>query len=187
MGGMTDILMKTALTCLLLAVGLSACHRPSGPPLEVVPHVDLKRYTGTWYEIARYPNRFQKDCYGSKATYTLSDDGKISVLNECFAGSPRGKLRQAKGKARVVDPETNARLKVTFFWPFSGDYWIIELGEDYEFAVIGHPNRKYLWILSREKTMDDDQYTGILRRLETVHGYDVSKIIKTSELQETQP
>ena len=96
-------------------------------PLPVVPYVDLKRYTGTWYEIARYPHRFQEGCVGSKATYTLRDDGKISVLNECYDKTFTGKIRSAKGKAWVVDKKTNAKLKVSFFWPFSGDYWIIDL------------------------------------------------------------
>ncbi|UCG79438.1 MAG: lipocalin family protein [Nitrospirota bacterium] len=161
-----------------------SCKKNGGPimsALEVVKHVDLDRYTGTWYEIARYPNSFQKDCYESRATYSLRDDGKISVLNECYKGSRQGKLRSAKGKAWVVDKETNARLKVSFFWPFSGDYWIIELEENYQYVVIGHPERKYLWILSRQKTMGDDLYNAILSRLGSVHKYDISRIMRTSE------
>jgi len=86
---------------------------------------------------------------GSKATYTLRDDGNISVLNECYDETFDGKIRSAKGKAWVVDKETNARLKVSFFWPFAGDYWIVDLAKNYEYAAIGHPTRKYLWILSR--------------------------------------
>lgn len=179
--------MIACMPYLLLAACTPMVERQSEPPLQVVPYVDLKRYTGTWYEIARYPNRFQKNCFGSRATYRLRDDGRISVLNECFEGSPLGESRQAKGTARIVDPATNARLKVSFFWPFSGDYWIIELGENYEYAVVGHPDRTYLWILSREKTMDDEQYHAIVRRLETVHHFDVSKLIRTSTQQEKQP
>jgi len=147
------------------------------PPLQVVPYVDLNRYTGVWYEIARYPHRFQAGCVESRATYTLRDDGKISVLNECNEESDRSKVRSAKGKAWVVDTATNAKLKVSFFWPFSGDYWIIDLGNDYEYAVIGHPGRKYLWILSRTKKMDESVYEGILTRLKQQH-YDTSKLIK---------
>ena len=143
--------------------------------LKTVSHVDLNRYLGVWYEIARYPNRFQKGCLGSRATYSLRPDGKISVLNECF-DETTNKLRKAEGKAWVVDKTTNAKLKVSFFWPFSGHYWIIELGKDYEYAVIGHPDREYLWILSRNEEMQDDLYKEILSRL-AKHGYDTSRLI----------
>lgn len=115
---------------------------------------------------------------GSKATYTLMDGGKVSVLNECYDGSFSGKLRSAKGKAWVVDKETNAKLTVSFFWFFAGDYWIIDLGGDYEYAVIGHPKRKYLWILSRTKEMDEAVFKGILSLLRDKQ-YDTSKLIKT--------
>jgi apolipoprotein D and lipocalin family protein len=147
-------------------------------PLSTVSHVDLTRYMGAWYEIARYPNGFQKGCVGSKATYTLLDNGKVSVLNECYDGSFSGELRSAKGKAWVVDKETNAKLKVSFFLFFAGDYWIIDLGKDYEYAVVGHPKRKYLWILSRTKEMDEVVYDRILSRLRDMK-YDISKLIKT--------
>jgi apolipoprotein D and lipocalin family protein len=146
--------------------------------LQVVSSVDLKRYIGEWYEIARFPLRFQKDCVGSKATYTLQDDGTILVLNQCYDKSFNGKLREARGKAWVVDTSTNAKLKVSFFWPFSGDYWIIELGKDYEYAVIGHPDREYLWILSRTKTMDADLYEAILSRLRAAY-YDTSRLVRS--------
>lgn len=148
--------------------------------LETVKFVDLSRYVGQWYEIARYENRFQKGCVGSKATYTWRDDGKISVLNECFDKSSSGKLRSAKGKAWVVDKETNARLKVSFFWPLAGDYWIIDLGQDYEYAVIGHPDRKYLWVLARTTKMDEKLYQSILARLEKQE-YDTSKLIRADK------
>ena len=152
-------------------------------PLEVVPYVDLVRYTGVWYEIARYPNSFQEGCVGSRATYAVRDDGKISVLNECYDKSFEGRIKSAKGKAWVVEKETNAKLKVSFFWLFAGDYWIIDLGKDYEYAVIGHPERKYLWILSRTKEMDKEVYEGILSRLRDKQ-YDTSRLIKTPQKQE---
>lgn len=154
--------------------------RDDRSPLQVVPFVDLRRYAGTWYEIARLPNRFQKGCVGSRATYTVRHDGKIEVLNECHEGSFDGKLRKASGKAWVVDSKTNAKLKVSFFWPFSGAYWIIDLGKDYEYAVVGHPDRKYLWILSRTKKMDEALYEEILNRLRAKE-YDTSKLIKSAQ------
>ena len=147
------------------------------PPLKVVPYVDIARYTGTWYEVARYPHKFQRGCAASKATYEMMHDGKISVLNECYEESDKSRVRSAKGKAWIVDTHTNAKLKVSFFWPFSGDYWIIDLGKDYEYAVIGHPSRKYLWILGRDQVMDETVYEGILSRLKEQH-YDISKLIR---------
>ena len=163
---------------------LASCNqmnvKSTKPLLQTVPHVDLNRYTGVWYEIARYSHRFQEGCVGSRATYLLRDDGKITVVNECFDGSFSGKLRSAKGKAWVVDKQSNAKLKVSFFWPFSGDYWIIDLGNDYEYAVIGHPERKYLWILCRTPQMDEKLYKEILTRLE-FQDYDTMKLIKSPQ------
>ncbi len=144
--------------------------------LDVVPHVELTKYLGKWYEIAHLPARFQRGCTDTTATYTLSDDGSISVLNECRR---EGKVKQAKGKAKVVDKTTGAKLKVTFFWPFYGDYWIIHLGKDYEYAVVGTPNRKYLWILSRTPRMEDTLYTQLLDAVQA-QGFDVTQLIKTS-------
>jgi len=145
--------------------------------LEVVPSVDLERYIGTWYEIARYPNSFQKeDCVNTTATYALREDGKISVLNKCLKDSGDGPESTANGKAWVVDSKTNAKIKVQFFWPFSGDYWIIQLGEQYEYAVVGHPDRAYLWILSRTPKMDPVLYQRVLVRLRE-QGYDPEQLI----------
>ncbi len=130
---------------------LSSCvfsqHGNELPPLQTVSHVDLHRYVGLWYEIDRYPNSFQKGCQGSTAMYTVRPDGKIDVINSC-RDEQDGRLREAKGRAWVVDKTSNARLKVSFFWPFLGDYWIIDLGLEYEYAVVGTPNRQYLWILN---------------------------------------
>jgi len=148
------------------------------PPLQTVAKVDLNRYVGTWYEIASFPQRFQKGCVASVATYSLREDGKISVLNQCRDKTLDGKLRTAKGIAWVVDKNTDAKLKVRFFWPFSGDYWIIDLGPEYEYAVVGHPKRTYLWILSRKPHMDQAAYDGILQRLKA-QGYDLSRLQKT--------
>ena len=144
--------------------------------LEVVPHVELKKYLGKWYEIAHLPARFQEGCTDTTATYTLSEDGSISVLNECRRN---GKVKQVKGKAKVVDKNTGAKLKVTFFWPFYGDYWIINLGKDYDYAVVGTPNRKYLWILSRTPQMDDNLFSQLIESVKS-KGFDVNNLIKTS-------
>lgn len=152
----------------------------SSPPLKVVSQVDLKRYTGTWYEIASYPTSFQKGCVGTKATYSFRPDGDIDVLNECYKKGFDGEISSVRGKAWVVDQTTNAKLKVRFFWPFWGSYWIIDLGKDYNYSVVGHPSRKYLWILSRAPHMDDVLYYDILEKI-TQKGYDTSKLVKTPQ------
>lgn len=151
------------------------------PPLATVPSVDLNRYVGRWYEIARYPNRFENKCDRDvTATYALRPDGKISVANACT--NSKGKLTNARGWARIVEGSSNTKLKVTFFWPFFGDYWIIDLHPDYQFAVIGEPSRKYLWILSRTPRIDDATYAQILARIQK-NGYDISRIERTRQTQ----
>jgi apolipoprotein D and lipocalin family protein len=146
-------------------------------PPDVVPHVDLNRYTGTWYEIASFRQHFQKGCTNTKAVYRLRDDGKIDVLNSCLRN---GKTDTAKGKAWVVDKATNAKLKVSFFWPFRGDYWIIELGKDYDYAVVAAPSMQYLWILSRSPKMDEPRYLGIVGWLKE-QGFDVTRLKRTEQ------
>jgi apolipoprotein D and lipocalin family protein len=159
----------------------SGCLKPSSSStLKTVAHVELSRYVGTWHEIARYPNSFQKSCAGSTATYTLREDGEIDVVNRC-RDLRDGSLREAKGRAWVVDPTSNARLKVSFFWPFRGDYWIIDLGNDYEFAVVGAPSRKYLWVLSRTPIMEDDVFNGIMERIEQ-QGFERDRVVKSTQL-----
>jgi len=144
--------------------------------LEVVPHVELEKYLGKWYEIAHLPARFQEGCSDTTATYTLSKDGSISVLNECIRN---GKVKKAKGKAKVVEKSSGAKLKVTFFRPFYGHYWIIKLGKDYDYAVVGTPNRKYLWILSRTPQMDDNLFSELIEFVKS-KGFNVENFIRTS-------
>ena len=157
-----------------VAVALSAAAKP----LEVVPHVDVRRYLGTWYEIATIPQRFQKGCVGVTAHYSLRADGAIDVVNVCRKGKLDGKVSSVRGKAWIVDKATNAKLKVRFFWPFAGAYWIIELDPDYRWAVVGHPARTYYWILSRTPQMDPAVYDELLRRA-AAKGYDTGRIKKT--------
>ncbi len=144
--------------------------------LEVVPKVDLEKYLGKWYEIAHLPASFQADCSETTATYTLLKDGKISVLNEC---KRNGKTKTAKGKAKIVDKASGAKLKVTFFWPFYGDYWIIKLGNNYEYAIVGTPDFKYLWILSRTPTIDGKLFSELTDFARSI-GFDTDRLIVTS-------
>jgi apolipoprotein D and lipocalin family protein len=147
--------------------------------LQTVSHVDLTRYIGRWYEIARYPTRFEKDCASDvTATYTQLSGGKIEVLNECRRAD--GQVKRSKGTASVVDKRTNAKLKVTFLWPFSGNYWIIDLAPDYSYAIVGEPDRKYLWILSRSSQLTESIYGQIVTRVREL-GYDPSGLTKTRQ------
>jgi apolipoprotein D and lipocalin family protein len=162
----------------IFAAGAAVKAAAETKPLEVVPRVDIERYLGTWYEIATIPQRFQKGCVGVSAHYSLREDGAIDVFNVCRKGTLDGKERSIRGKAWIVDRTTNAKLKVRFFWPFTGAYWVIELDRDYQWAVVGHPDRTYYWILSRTPQMDAGLYDELIRRA-AAKGYDVSKIKKT--------
>jgi len=157
----------------LLVVGRSAL------ALETVPYVDLNQYLGTWYEIASFPMFFQRGCVATKATYTARPDGTIDVLNECRKDSFTGPLKKANGVAKVVDPKTQSKLKVRFFL-FWGDYWIIDLDEEYRFAVVSEPRQKYLWILSRTPVLEESIYQGILARLKA-QGFDLSRLQMTPQ------
>ena len=150
--------------------------------LKTVEYVDVKRYMGAWFEIAKLPQRFEKGLIGIKANYTLLPDGKVEVLNSGYKEGFNGKMKTIKGKAWVADTATNAKLKVSFFWPFTGNYWIIELGKDYEYAVVGDESRKYLWILSRTPQMDEALYNELLKRVQD-RGFDVSKLEKVPQKQ----
>lgn len=146
--------------------------------LQTVANVDLNKYAGKWFEIASYPQRFQKGCHCTTAEYTATDKGYIIVENRCNKGGINGKQSYIKGKAFVDKNSGNAKLKVQFFWPFKGKYWIIDLADDYSYAVVSHPNRKYLWVLSRTSKMEDKTYEQILSRLKS-NGFDLTKLVKT--------
>lgn len=172
--------MRALVVAALLVAGCASTTEKRGlPPLQTVPNVDLQRYLGTWYEIASYPQRFQKGCTGTTAHYALKEDGTIAVTNRCRKGSLDGEEEVANGRARVTDKATNAKLEVSFFGPFWGEYWILELAEDYSHAVVGHPSRDYLWILSRTPVMEQATYDGLLERLKEEHKYDLQRLNKT--------
>ena len=169
--------MKSFLTAFFLMTVLYGC-AGNRAPLETVASVDLERYLGKWYEIASYPAWFQKGCTAATAEYALLPDGRIRVVNRCRKGGPEGPIKKAEGKAEVVDTNTNAKLKVWFFWPFKGNYWIIDMDDNYQWVVVGEPSRKYLWILSRTPTMEKAVYRDITARLPQ-KGYDPEKLRRT--------
>ena len=162
---------------------------PELPPLETVTSVDLTRYSGTWYEIARLPMWFQRDCVASQAIYTLLENGKIGVKNQCLTTS--GDQKQAQGVATVVGENTNAKLYVVFDnwaaklfsgWgsaPTEGNYWILYLDLDYRTALVGTPDRDYLWILSRTPTLDKAIYEKLVS-LGKQKGYLTANLIQDS-------
>jgi apolipoprotein D and lipocalin family protein len=177
--------MSKRTQTLLLAIGVISLVKlaraaKNAPPLHVVPSVDLKRYSGKWYEIARLPNRFQRRCAGdTTATYTVRPDGRVAVLNQCRGAD--GRVRMARGTARPGDPKgPNTKLKVTFFWPFTGNYWILDLDPDYRWAVVGEPDRDYAWILCREPRLDLAVYDRIVERLRS-QGFAVERLTKTPQ------
>ena len=145
---------------------------------QTVKEVNLERYQGTWYEIARFPHRFEKDLAGVTATYTLRKDGKIDVLNQGYLHTLDGKRKEAKGKAKVPDLSEPGRLKVSFFLFFYADYFILELDQkDYQWVMIGSSSPDYFWILSRTPVMDEEVYRKLLERAEK-RGYDLSRLQK---------
>jgi apolipoprotein D and lipocalin family protein len=173
--------------CLVALSAIGLAHAQGKRPLRVVPEVDLARYAGQWYEIARFPNRFQKRCAGEvTAQYTLQPSGKISVLNRCRL-EDKGQI-QAEGVARVVGKgQPNSILKVRFAPAFLsfipqvwGDYQILALSPDYAHALVGDPTREYLWILSRSSQMDEATYNRLVDEARA-QGFDVSRLQKTRQ------
>ena len=164
LAGCTSLLTKHA-------VGNTAVPQPAKP-------VVLNSYLGRWYEIARYEQGFQKDCDGVTADYALRADGKISVLNKCR--KPDGSLKSAEGKAKIVDPLTNAKLKVSFFGPFYGDYWVLDHADDYSWAIVGEGSGRYLWLLSREANPGAVKFAALVERARAL-GYDTSMLRITKQ------
>ena len=170
-----------AVAVLLIAV--SGCAARPSADIQTVDAVDLDRYIGEWFEIARFPNRFQDDCLGDvTARYERRSDGRLDVINRCRTGD--GAI-EARGVARVADTETMARLQVRFAPAFLsflpgvwGDYWILGIAHDYSWAVVGSPDRKYLWILARTRALDWERYTLALATA-TANGFDVEQLVRT--------
>jgi apolipoprotein D and lipocalin family protein len=147
---------------------------PADPP-ETAAYVDLYRYLGDWYDLGHYPAWFQRNSYGTMAHYSLDTDGSIKVVNTSYKG-PDGPLKTATAKAWVADKTSNAKLKVQFYWPFSGDYWILEVDPDYQWAIVGHPAREYLWLLSREPFISTRLLDSLLEKV-SGHGYEPERIV----------
>lgn len=145
---------------------------------EPAKPIDLKQYLGRWYEIARYEQRFERGCEGVTADYSLRADGKIDVLNRCRKST--GKIDEARGIAKVVDPVSNARLKVSFFGPFYGDYWVLDHADDYSWSIVGEPSGRYLWILTREAKPSAEATEQLIGRARAL-GYNTTMLNHTKQ------
>ena len=167
--------MKKLILAIMVLFGFIGCNKEYAP-LNTVERVELNKYLGTWYEIARYPNSFEEGCSDVTANYTLKENGEIKVTNTCVKD---GKSNDAIGVAYATNEE-NTKLKVSFFRPFYGDYWVIMLSDDYNYAVVGNPSREYLWILSRTSQLPKDVIDVIVQKLPEF-GYSEDKLIWTPQ------
>lgn len=176
--------MSRTLTRLMIAaaVTLAACSGAAGQPAvpEPAKPVDLRLYLGKWYELARYDMIFERGCEGVTAEYAMRPDGKVRVLNTCRKGAPDGPVKSAEGRAKVVPDSDGAKLKVAFFGPFYADYWVLDRADDYSWAIVGEPTRKYLWILSRDATPGPEATAALVARTAAL-GYDTSRLHMTRQ------
>jgi apolipoprotein D and lipocalin family protein len=178
---------RTVRAALVFAMGLAAARGAAGQdrPVQTVAKVDLSRYVGEWFEIARFPNRFQRQCLGDvRAVYAIRQDGRLDVVNRCRTDDG---VTEARGVARVVDSRSAAKLKVRFapavlsFLPAVwGDYWVVGLAPDYSWATVGSPDRKYLWILGRTSSIGTAAYAAALEAARS-NGFDVARLIRTEQ------
>ncbi len=169
------------VACALVLAGCSPfAEQPVGNANVPQPRlpVDLQKYLGRWYELARYEASFQKGCEGVTADYALRPDGAVKVVNSCRQDSPSGPLRSAEAKATVVENSGGAKLRVTFFWPFTGDYWVLDRAQDYSWSIVGEPSGRYLWVLSRDPRPPEAQYQALVARVAEL-GYDTRLLRRT--------
>ncbi|MDH3323400.1 MAG: lipocalin family protein [Flavobacteriaceae bacterium] len=166
---------------LLFLIILTSCNGQNAMiDKTVVKTLDIERYLGTWYEISRFDHSFERGLVGVTANYSYRKDGKIKVVNAGYKETLNGKKSEAIGKAKIPDANVPSKLKVSFFWFFYGDYFVLELDENYQWAVVGSSSDKYLWILSRTPQIDPAVYTKILQKL-TKRGYDINKLITVEQ------
>ena len=179
----------SALFCTFIFISsFTAYAQGSDVPVKTIPTLDVQRYLGTWYEVAKYPNWFQKKCISNtKAVYSVRTDGNLKVLNSCKTAD--GDVSEAEGVARQIGGKDSPKLEVRFapawlsFIPMVwGDYWIIDLDSQYQIAVVSDPRREYLWILSRSPQIDRKSYEDLLQRLQAQH-YDVRKLELTTQTE----
>lgn len=171
-------------TILVIALSCSQYKPQTNSPMvnnKTVKQLDLNRYLGTWYEIARFPHSFEKDLVGVTATYSLKTNGKIKVVNQGYLKTLDGQLKRATGKAKIPDLNEPGKFKVSFFWIFYSDYYVLELDQrNYNWVMLGSSSPRYFWILSRTPRMKDDTYKMLINNAKK-RGYDLSKLIMVKQ------
>ena len=170
---------RVVTVAFLAARALAAAGCSTAPPLEVAPNVDLARFQGRWFEIAKLPRPTQTDCYATAAYYTRTAADTLTFVNQCNVGSTTGPLKTVTMSAKVTDPSTPAKLAIDV-GGFYGDYWILDVGQNYDYAVVGHPSRDYLWILSRTPSLDAVTMQGLVGRARAQQ-FDVSRLEMTPQ------
>lgn len=171
---------------LLLVTTTTSCTMKQADNTQraTVANVDLERYVGVWYEIARFPHSFEKGLVGVTATYTKLANGKIEVLNQGFKGTLDGKRSKAKAWAKIPDPNEPGRLKVYFFWPFGAEYLILDLDEEnYSYVLVGSSSPNYLWIMSRTPQMPEETYNYLVGKAEEL-GYNTQKLERVPQREQ---
>ncbi len=143
--------------------------------MQTVQDVDIERYMGTWYEVARFPHSFEKNLVGVTATYRLKENGNVEVLNAGYKYDLNGKRKSAKAFAKIPNPNEPGRLKVFFFWPFGADYLILDLDPDYQWAIVGSSSPNFLWILSRTPRLPEEQLQTLIGKAKSM-GYKVENL-----------
>ena len=176
--------MKRKIHLLIILVTLASCSVPPEMRTDNIPTVDqfdLNRYLGKWYEIARLPNRFEENLEQVTANYSLKEDGDIKVVNRGF-NTEENEWEEAEGNARVKDNKNPSHLEVSFFWIFYSDYKVIALDKDnYQWSMVTSKSKKYLWILSRSKALEDSTYNSLIETAKG-YGFDVESIIKVNQM-----
>ncbi len=175
-------MLKNSTIFIFIVLMFCSCSNTNSQMIDkgTVKELDLNRYLGTWYEIARFPHSFEKELVGVTATYSLRNDGKIRVINQGYKNSLEGEKSVAEGKAKIPDSTEPGKLKVSFFWIFYADYYVLELDENYQYAMIGSSSPKYFWILSRTPQMDSVTYEMLLEKARK-RGYNLDKLEKVPQ------
>jgi len=177
-------MMKTILLLSLLTL-LSACGSQNLKPINTVDYVDLDRFMGDWYVIANIPTFIETDAYNAIENYAMNDDGTIATTFTFHDGSPDGKLKKYEPTGFIVDKKSNALWGMRFIWPFKAEYRIIYLDDDYETTIIGRTKRDYVWLMSRQPSINEITYKSLLTYIES-QGYDISRVQKVPQLWDLQ-
>ncbi len=178
-----DAKFLKSLTILILSLAVLTACQEDEIPLKTVQKVDLERFMGDWHVVAIIPNFIERNAVNGVESYTLNEDGHVDIRYTFRIGDATGKKKEMTAKGFIYDTETNAEWRVQFLWPFKLPYLVIDLDPEYRYTVIGVPNRKYAWVMSRKPEIDSDVYEGILQRMES-QGYDVESLKKMPQIRD---